>query len=573
MIHTPVKYLEALQPAPGYHYDEERAESVINWFEKYLSLTSAKWEGKAFNFLPWQELIFRPLYGFVDDNGLRQFNTVFIFVPKKNGKTELSSGMALYHLIGDNEPTPEVYVVASNEDQAKICWEGSLAMINQSPTLQRAKLDSKHNPLRIISPMNRGIFRALSSKVSGKQGLRPSAIICDEMHEWRGRAIYDSLTHENATMTRDQPLRIIITTAGDDEEDIQNLCQEMYTKALAIQNGELEDIHFLPAVWSADKEEDWTSIEVAKQVCPSWGYTIKEDVIRKLIETAKKSELEEANYKKWTLNMFVKKNSRRWLSISDWDDNSLHREDDLDRQKLDRMADLFEDPKIPKYAGLDFAPLRDLCSISMMCRDPITELLYVKQFSWCTQVEADRKSKAENVPFNAWGDAGWLVIVPDKIIEPKQMGEYLLMTLLLYPNVVSLAYDKFRISAVMNTLEETGRLKVPAVDIPNTTKSLNESSIDLSDLILTHQLYHEADPLMRYCVDNVTCISDSGGLIKPDKSSTVLKIDPVVATIYANDCRLREESKQSAKIRPFKNNAGVSASQTHDLGRRLGVVG
>ena len=102
---------------------------------------------------------------------------------------------------------------------------------------------------------------------------------------------------------------------------------------------------------------------------------------------------------------------------------------------------------------------------------------------------------------------------------------------------------------------------------------MNESSIDLSDLILTHQLYHEADPLMRYCVDNVTCISDSSGLIKPDKSSTVLKIDPVVATIYANDCRLREEAKQSAKVRPFKNSSNAASLHTHNLGRQLGVVG
>ena len=520
--------------------------------------------GKPFQFMPWQEMVLRPLYGFVDDQGLRQYSTVFIFVPKKNGKTELSSGIGLFQLIGDNEQSPEVYVVASNVEQAKLCWTGSDTMVQQSPSLRKAKLESVTNPLRIRSPLNRGIFRVLSSTARGKQGLRPSTIICDEMHEWRGREIYDALTHPNATMTRQQPLTFIITTAGMNE----NLCNEIYSYALSVQTGESNDPTFLPAIWATDLAdgEDWQDLEVVKQVNPGWGFTIKEAVMNKAILKAQTSELEEANFKMWSLDHFQKKDSKKWLSMPDWDKTVIDTQ-----QEIDRMDHLFYSGEFPVYAGLDFAPKRDLSSIALVVRDPETQKVYAKHHSWCTQLEADRQTKALAIPFNKWGDDGWLTILPDKVIEPDQIGEYLVMTLLVYENVVSMAYDAYRISGTIEKLQAQNLLKCLAVDIPNTARSLNEASSYLSDIIFTHNFRHLKDPLYRYCADNITCKADHAGLIKPDKSSVVHKIDPVVATIYALDCMIREEAKGEKHIIPIR--AEKSQTYMNDIEKKLAMMG
>ena len=567
MVYTPYEYYANLKPAPGYHYDEEAADYALGWYTKNLHFTSADWMDKPFQFLDWQELIFRPLYGFVDDNGLRQFRVVFIFVPKKNGKTELSSGVGLFHLIADGESSPEVYVVASNLDQAKLCWNGSKHMVDSNPVMLRAGLDSRTNPLRILSPLNKGLFRALSSTARGKQGLRPSAIICDEMHEWRGREIYDALTNRKATITRSQPLTFIITTAGDNE----NLCNEIFAKGLSIQNGEQTDFRFLPAIWAVDKEEDWKKIDVARQVNPAWNEIITEEVVREDLAEAQTNELKESIYKMWTLNIFLKKNSRRWISMGDWDENTLDRNNPEHVAKINRMDDLFNDDNIPKYAGLDFAPLRDLSSVTLVCRDPVTGEVFMKQFSWCTQIEADRKTKAEAIPFNEWGNQGWITILPDKTIAPSQIGEYLLMTLLIY-RIDVLAYDRYRIGSTIDKLVTAGKLKIPAIDIPNTCKSLNEASTTLSDLVILNMLMHADDPVLRYAADCVTCKVDNSGLIKPDKGSTVLKIDPIVAGIYAIDCMIREEAANSGNVKPFKApvNTGTKM-QTQGLEQRLGV--
>ena len=567
MIYTPDNYLDTLEPAPGYYYNEELADGVMNWFKKYLSFTSGEWLGKQFNFIPWQEKILRILYGFVDYQGNRQYKTVFIFVPKKNGKTELSSGVALYHLIADNEPAPEVYSIASNVDQAKLSWEGSKIMIEQNHILQKAGLASKHNPLRIISPLNKGMYRVLSSIARGKQGLRPSTVICDEMHEWRGREIYDALTHPNATMTRRQPLVFIITTAGHNE----NLCNEIFAKAMRIQSGEETDHTFLPAVWCTDNTEDeWQDVDTARQVNPGWGYTIKEDVIKNAITKAQSSELEEDNYKMWTLNIFLRKNSRKWLPMKEWDRTALQDYNPEHKSLIARMTELFENDKVPKYSGLDFAPLRDLTSITHVVRDPETQNVFMKQRSWCTELEADRKTKSESIPFNKWSTSGWLTILPEKVIEPEAIGEYLLMESLL-TNIHVLAYDAYRIGATIEKLVSTRKLKTIAVDIPNTTRSLNEASTTLADLITTGRLYHLDDPLLRYAADNATCKVDHAGLIKPDKSSKVEKIDPIVAGIYAIDCMIREESKGRGEVIPFKP-MGSTPMHTHKLSEGIGAT-
>ena len=556
MVYTPYEYYQNLKPAEGYYYDEQRADAVLAWFERYCSLTSAKWLGEPFRFIPWQEMVLRPLYGFVDADGLRQFSTVFIFVPKKNGKTELSSGMGLFHLIADNELAPEVYVIASNVDQAKLCWQGSVTMVEQNSMLQRAKLESITNPLRIKSPMNRGIFRVLSSIARGKQGLRPSTIICDEMHEWRGREIYDALTHPNATMTREQPLTIIITTAGDNE----NLCNEIYSYGLAIQNGEKEDNTFLPAIWSTDLVgEQWDDINLAKRLCPGWDYTIKPKVIEKAIAKARTSELEEAKYKMWTLNAFQKKNARKWLSMPEWDKCVI---DSYDDEELQRMHHLFYSGEFDVYAGLDFAPLRDLSTVSFMVRDPETQIVYLKHHSWITQLEADRQTHAMAIPFNKWGEQNYITILPDKVIEPSQIAEYVAMTLQIYTSVKSLAYDAYRIKAAVEKLEREGKFtNITVVDIPNTYRSLNEASTTLADLVLMHKIRFMDDPVLRHAANNVTCRADHTGLIKPDKSSTVDKIDPIVGGIYALDCMIREESKFKPKLIPFKPTETVRSAQ------------
>ncbi len=88
--------------------NEEKAGKAIR-FIRNLRHTKGRWAGVPFNLLPWQENdVIRPLFGTLKPDGRRQYQTVYIEVPKKNGKTELGSALALYLLVADNEFGAEV---------------------------------------------------------------------------------------------------------------------------------------------------------------------------------------------------------------------------------------------------------------------------------------------------------------------------------------------------------------------------------------------------------------------------------------------------------------------------------
>jgi hypothetical protein len=89
-----------------YRFDSALADRVCAWFPKYCSHSKGEFAGKKFELLDYQrELILRPLFGWVTnaENGLRRFRKAYIEIPKKNGKTQLIAGLALYMLLGDNE--------------------------------------------------------------------------------------------------------------------------------------------------------------------------------------------------------------------------------------------------------------------------------------------------------------------------------------------------------------------------------------------------------------------------------------------------------------------------------------
>ena len=69
-------------------------------------------------------------------DGNRRFRTVYIEVPRKNAKSTLTSGVALYCLCED-EPGAEVYSAATKRDQAKIVWDDAKRMVNKTPGLKR----------------------------------------------------------------------------------------------------------------------------------------------------------------------------------------------------------------------------------------------------------------------------------------------------------------------------------------------------------------------------------------------------------------------------------------------------
>ena len=111
--YTPTKFM-----AKDSRYDAALADYAVGFIE-CLSHTKGTWAGKKFELIDWQERIIRDLFGILKPNNYRQFNTAYVEIPKKQGKSELAAAVALLLCCGDGEERAEVYGAAAEEAQAK----------------------------------------------------------------------------------------------------------------------------------------------------------------------------------------------------------------------------------------------------------------------------------------------------------------------------------------------------------------------------------------------------------------------------------------------------------------------
>ena len=129
--YTPTEFM-----ADDSHYDKSAANYAVNFIE-CLSHTKGTWAGKPFELMDWQERIIRDLFGVLKPNGYRQFNTAYIEIPKKNGKSELAAAIALLLTCGDGEERAEVYGCAADRQKASIVFEVAADMVRMCPALNK----------------------------------------------------------------------------------------------------------------------------------------------------------------------------------------------------------------------------------------------------------------------------------------------------------------------------------------------------------------------------------------------------------------------------------------------------
>ena len=94
------KYKPTKFKAKDSHYDKDAADYAVMFIES-LCHTKGTWAGKPFELIDWQEQIIRDLFGILKPNGYRQFNTAYVEIPKKMGKSELAAAVALLLCCGD----------------------------------------------------------------------------------------------------------------------------------------------------------------------------------------------------------------------------------------------------------------------------------------------------------------------------------------------------------------------------------------------------------------------------------------------------------------------------------------
>lgn len=498
------------------YYDKEYADFAVAFIES-LCHTKGTWAGKPFELMDWQKQIIRDLFSILKPNGYRQFNTAYIEIPKKNGKSELAAAVALLLTCGDGEQRAEVYGAAADRQQASIVFDVAADMVRMCPALnKRVKILASQKRL-IYEPTN-SFYQVLSAEAYSKHGFNVHGVVFDELHSQPNRKLYDVLTKGSGD-ARMQPLFFLITTAGTDTHSI---CYEVHQKAQDIIDGRKIDPTFYPVIYGADDTEDWTSPKVWKKCNPSLGETIGIDKVKTACESAKQNPGEENSFRQLRLNQWVKQ-AVRWMPMDKWDKCAFEvREDDL----IGRVC----------YGGLDLSSTTDITAFVLVFPPLDEEDKYIiLPYFWIPEDTLDLRVKRDHVPYDVWERQGYLQTTEGNVVHYGFIEKFIEQLGKRY-NIREIAFDRWGAVQMVQNLEGMGFTVVP---FGQGFKDMSPPTKELMKLTLEQKIAHGGHPVLRWNMDNIFIRTDPAGNIKADKEKSTEKIDGAVATIMALDRAIR----------------------------------
>lgn len=497
-------------------FDEAKARQTVE-FINCLKHTKGRWRGQPFTLLPWQEQIIRDVFGTVKENGYRQYNTAYVEIPKKNGKSELAAGVALYMTCGDREWGAEVYGCASDRQQASIVFDVAVDMVDQCPALKK-RIKPVMSVKRLVYKPTNSFYQVLSAEAYTKHGLNVHAVIFDELHSQPNRELFDVMTKGSGD-ARTQPLFFLITTAGTDRHSV---CFEQHQKAEDILLGRKIDPAFYPVIYGAGDEADWTSEKVWYEANPSLGYTIDIDKVWNACMSARDNPAEENIFRQLRLNQWVKQ-STRWMQMEKWDACGFP----VDEKKLLGRA---------CYGGLDLSSSIDITAFVLVFppRDE-TERYIILPYFWMPEENMNIRVRRDHVPYDVWAKQGMLMTTEGNVIHYGFIESYI-DSLGKKFHIKEIAFDRWGAVQMVQNLEELGFTVVP---FGQGFKDMSPPSKELMKLTLEQKLAHGGHPVLRWMMDNIFVRTDPAGNIKPDKEKSTEKIDGAVATVMALDRAIR----------------------------------
>lgn len=382
--------LDKIYDPDGYHFDEEIANRHLNFIEMFCKNPSGKDMGKSMKLELFQKARIQAIFGFVDDNNLRQYNEVLIIEGRKNGKTTETSCVEIDLLVNDSEGSPQIYNVATKKDQAKLGYDACTKMIKQSPELIQ-NVDVR--AYDIYFKHNFGYIKPISSDTRTMDGLDVHGGVIDELAAIKNRDIYDLV--KQGMGARRQPLLFCITTNGFVRNGIFDA---QYQYAADILSGKIKNEHFLPFIYELDSPEEWDDETAWIKANPGLGTIKSLDFLRECVQKAK----DDPAFKPTVL---VKDFNLKQTSEASW----LRYEDTVSPE-----VDLGDYKFYYAIGGFDAADTTDLNAATVLCMRPGDDHIYRKSMYWIPEAVLEEEEKDGNrrgrdtAPYRLWIDQGYM---------------------------------------------------------------------------------------------------------------------------------------------------------------------
>jgi phage terminase large subunit-like protein len=493
-----------------FYFDEDEAGHAIGFYN-FLKHSKGEWAGKKFHLELWQKFIVGSIFGWKRKaDHQRRFRTAYNEIPRKNGKSTLSSGVGLYLLVADAEPGAEIYSAATKRDQAKITFDEAANMVKASPDLFKRIRVYKNN-LHVITTSSK--FLPLGADADSLDGLNVHGAIVDEFHAHKNQELWDVL--ETATGARRQSLMFAITTAGFNQSGPCYALREYAVKVLKGTNAK-KDETFFAFIATIDEGDDWKDPKVWVKANPNYGVSVKHDDLQRLAEKAIEMPTAQNNFLTKRLNVWTK-SVTAWMPLHKWDaSGGLIVPENLKNRRL--------------FGGLDLSSKTDITAFVLLSEpeDPETGVYDILPFFWVPEENMREREDRDNVPYSAWVRQGLVFTTPGNVIDYAYIRQ----------KINQLRDDKYIFQEIAfdpwNSLQLSLELDgdgFDMVEVRQGFKSMSEPTKQLETLVLQKRLNHGDNPVLRWMIENVAVRTDPNLNIMPDKKNSTGRIDGIVALI------------------------------------------
>ncbi len=477
-------------------------------FEECLTFTAGEWRGRPFVLQPWQRNIVSTLFGWIRPDGTRRYREAFIYVPRKNGKSELAGGLGNYLIFADGEPGAQVYCAAADREQARLVFNAARTMVQAEPEmLSRARVHTN----AIMYEATGSVLKVVSAEAYSKHGVNAHGIIIDELHAQPNRELVDVLS--TSTGARRQPLIIHITTADFDREG--SICNEKHEYACKVRDGVIDDPAFLPVIYEATNDDDWTDPAVWRRVNPNLGVSVSHEYLERECRKAQETPSYENTFKRLHLNIRTQQDVR-WLSLEAWDacDSATVDESELEGRTC--------------FAGLDLSATTDLSALVLVFPDGDGSITLLARF-WVPMDNAVKRERRDRVPYRTWGRQGFIEMTPGNVIDYDRIRAHI-TDLSERFDIREIAVDRWNATQLTTQLQGDGHT---VIAFGQGFKDMSAPTKELEKLVISAKLRHGGPPVLRWMASHVSVETDAAGNLKPSKKKSTERIDGLVAAIMA----------------------------------------
>jgi phage terminase large subunit-like protein len=514
------KWIETAE-ADGYHLDHNKGMQAINFFPTFLNHTKGKLAGKPFVLSPFQQFTMYNVFGWIkSSNGFRRINTVYDKRAKKNGKTAEMAGMALYAMSFDLEMEAEIYVGATKEEQARLCWEQAKMFIESPVANPALKKMGFYAMQRIIGFRPTGAkMRALGGDSKTQDGINCHVGIIDEYHAHKDDTVKENL--ESSTVQRTQALIYHITTAG---ANVQSACKRYEESVIEVLEGRNIDDHLWIMIHDIDQddlatEDSWENKELWQKANPLLGTGLDIDAIEKEYIKAVNQPSKIRNFKTKNLNMWVDQEF-------DWIFNEVWMKGKVNDLPLEKFI------KNGSYAGLDLSTTTDLSAYVILSEPDEAGDRYAKFYLFCPKDTIVKRSKEDRVPYQYWADAGYIIATPGNVIDYDIIEETINRTYHLH-KVIRLEYDRYNATQLIQGLQEQG---LNVSEFSQAIGTISAPTKEFEKLVYSGKIKHDGNPAVAWMLASCVIYADANENIKVHKGRSGAngrRVDGIIALINA----------------------------------------